>query len=186
MGRRLSCTGFQVGNVTIPPFECLDNELLGLVIPIPYGETWYEIQQFIAGVHQSPSVEMFTKAELVEPLRKEEFLSSVKEYIEEAGLSNKSIDNLMKNIGLKPDGLYHELQFTPKLLLDLQIAREQGAKLVIFSTAGLDPKGILTVINSLSHHLNQCSAINFISASLLSDHEAMGKYSRMIKCEALR
>jgi hypothetical protein len=48
---------------------------------------------------------------------------------------------------------------TPRMLLGLEKAYALGAKVVIFYTATLDPRGVEQMYRTVEEHLPSCSAI---------------------------
>ena len=188
MVNRLSCSKFRIGSVTVPPFELPEGAFVGLANPAAYDESWYELMQLLAGVRLFPAIHVVAKAVLISSPRHTAALNrglfkSVKKFAVAAGLSPEAADRAIDDAGIQAGELYGELQLTPRLLLDMHIAWSQGAELAVFSTAGLDPLGIRSVVNAVLGHLDQCSAIDVFSTSLLSYYESVEGYSKIIRCE---
>lgn len=185
----IHCSKLQINSIIAPPFVVDSGEYIGLAIPCDYGPDWVLLMDYLAGVKSSTSVEISARVASKMPLSTSwgDDLPKVSiiDYLCGMGLSREEVSHVMSSSRLKPELFVDRLQLTPRLSIDIILAVEQGAQVVIFSTAGLDPKGVRQIGSLVHGTLQRCSAVNLFSDALPPDNESTQHYARIIKCLAV-
>ena len=183
----LACDGMCVGDVMVPPFEVFTGDYVGLTIPTDYGIQWAELMQSLGGSRQTSKVHLAGRSSVIGPLGFQPLETTIESQrlIDVAlarGFPRASAETTILSLGLEPERAYSSLQLTPRLLLELRLAWGKGAELVVFSSAGLDPSGILAVAAEVSQVLDQCAAIHTFSAALTQHYESLSSFVKLVRC----
>jgi len=78
---------------------------------------------------------------------------------------------------------------TQRLLLGVTEAWIRGVDLLILSTSGLDPSGLIKVIQFIAHNLHRGSVIDVFSEGTeqflqsIGHRSSVDKYNRIIRCQ---
>ena len=184
MNQILTCHGLRAGDAEIPPFCVCEGEYVGIALPTDYGPNWTEVMQYLSGQCPSDAIQIAAKAAIValpglEPAASELTLTEV---AVAQGLARRPAERAISDIGLDPERQYATLQLTPRLMLDLCIAWESGAKLIVFSTAGLDPGGNVTVAKRVLRMVGSGGAINVLSSAIADGYASSGLLNRIVIC----
>jgi hypothetical protein len=102
-----------------------------------------------------------------------------------AGLLPAIAEGVISNLKLKPKELYLDLPMTARLLFDLKVAFAQEPVLVVFSTCGLDPSGVMAVDAEVTTMLKQCSAIDVLSAAWIELYQSPNSFTKVVRCSLL-
>lgn len=186
----LTCDGMCVGDATIPPFEVSTGDYVGLANPVEYGDQWKELMQSLGGLCLRPEVHIAGRSSVITPPGFQELEETlgpqrITDVAMGRGLPRASAERIIIGLGLDPDRAYGDLQLTPRLILDLRLAWAEGAELVIFSSAGLDPSGVVAVDGEVSKVLDRCSAVEVFGAALIEHHESLTSFSKVVRCSLL-
>jgi hypothetical protein len=185
---RVVCHGTRVGKLIVPSFELTDVDYAAVAIPTVENKDKYELMQTLGGIRADSGFQVEAKAFVVFPLGFEHAQdrlrgNTVVEYALVRGVSRASADAAIMDLRLRPDQRYGDLQLTPRLLLDLRIAWDCGAELVVFSASGLDPAGFGKVSTAVTGMLGRCTAINVFSVSLIDKPRRQTGFNKIIRCQ---
>jgi hypothetical protein len=183
----ITCDGICIGDAFIPPFEVFTAEYVGLANPTDYGVQWNDLMQALGGLCPTAEVHIAGRSAVItppgfQPLEQAVELQMIIDVAVARGLPRASAERIIIDLGLEEDHAYGDIQLTPRLLLDLRLAWSQGAELVVFSTAGLDPSGVLAVADEVSKMLGQCSAIHVFSTPLTQHYQSLCSFSKVVRC----
>ena len=187
MAARMICTGFRVGDIVVPPFQVDAAEYVALMVPSPYGVSWFRLMNLLTGVDESSSVQvngvtikgqfvtppMYNAAPLVLPLS---------QYLHGLNISEKQTRNLLGLLRLSPELAVEELQLTSRHELDISIMLLRGAELIVTTTAGLDPTGMRKVGHLVTSAFPTCSVICLESSSSEVLCKELGFHTRYVHC----
>ncbi len=185
-----SCDELRIGSAIIPPFLVSANEFVGLAPPNYYQDHRKVLMQSIGGLIPNAGIRIGGKSAVILPLgyRPPGHTTKRDKLVDlalKAGLSQVCAKRISAGLQVDPHEVYVDLQITPRLLFDLQVAFAQEAELVVFSTCGLDPCGIMAVNAAVSGMLDRCSAIDVFSVSLIESYESLMSFSKVIRCRDL-
>ena len=187
MTARMISTGLTVGDIVVPPFQVDDAEYVALLIPSPYGDSWFRLLDLLTGAEESNSVQvnavtikgrfatppMYNTAVLALPLL---------HYLHGLNVSEKQSHELLGCLRLSPELAVEDLQLTSRLELDISIMLLRGAELIAFTTSGLDPTGMRRVGNLVRSAFPRCSAIGLEGSGPEALCKEIGLHTRYVHC----
>lgn len=186
MDPRLICTGIELDEVVVPPFEVSSDELIGLIVPVAYGDNWLRLMKALAsdstsGVTVLGGVMLIAPPLLVRANRRNSRMT-IEQYIATTGLSHNMYGGVCDKLGLRCDECYWGLQFTTRFLLDVLIAWHRNVDIIVMATAGLGSTGVGRVVEAIRSR-GQWAALDIISSAVSKKVESYSTYTRMIPCK---
>ena len=188
MGTILSCDELCIGDAIIPSFVVTSNDYVGIATPNYYGnDHWKLLMQSIGGQVPNPGIRINGKVALIlptgyRPPGRTTRRDNLVDLAMKAGLSRLCAKRICTGLNVDPGKFYVDLKFTLRLLFDLQVALAQEPDLVVFSTCGLDPCGIMAVNATVSAVLHRSAAIDVFSASLIESYESLMSFTNVVRC----
>jgi hypothetical protein len=98
------------------------------------------------------------------------------------GASVDAIDAVCRDIGVDPDTELSILQMTEVVLLELRLAARAKVDVVVFSTAGLDPKGIRAIAGDVRELLKQSAVVAVFATALREQNERICDFDSVYWC----
>jgi hypothetical protein len=170
----LACDGILVGTVEIPSFNLQRGSRLALAVPAPFGPEWDRLMQVLSGATPHPGMRLDARhAHWIPRARTTGSASafektSVLAVLEARGLAAHN-EEITQKSGIFPARPYSELGLTERYLLEIASADASGSDLIIFSTGGLDPRGIKAVARCVE---------NIAPSSIHLFPDGLGEYYR--------
>ena len=182
----LTCDGIRVGDSQIPPFTISKTEHVGLALPADYRIEWNDLSRSLAGISPMPQIRVAARSSLIIPgeIQGTE-QSTILDILTARGVPPRAAETAVAAFGLESDDLYFSLQWTPRLVLELRIARELNVELVIFSSGGLDPLGLRAANAEIAKLLPQGAVIDLFTTNLIQHYESEFSFTKVIRCELL-
>jgi len=182
----LNCDGMRVANSLIPPFIVSTGEHVGVAIPADYGIDANVLMQSFAGLQPTSDIQVVARTPIVIPRGCQydglDHLRTLDALLER-GVSRAIAEQALTALDLQPNDVYGSLQLTPRMILDMRVARDQGSELVVFSSGGLDPLGISAVMAEATQLLSQGALVHLVSAALIQRNESEIAFSKLVRCE---
>ena len=184
---RMICSGCSVDDIIVPPFHIDAAEYAALVVPSPYGASWFRLMHLLTGVEKFSAVQVngvTVKDQFVTTALDNTALlaSPLTHYLHGLGVSEEQAHELIGSLRLTPEAEVGELQLTSRLELDISVMLVRGAELIAFTTSGLDPTGMRRVGNLVSSAFPRCSAICLVSSASETRCKEIGLHTRYVHC----
>jgi hypothetical protein len=164
---RISCDGVIIASLSLPPFQLKLGEVLCLHLPSPaLSKEETHLINALTGKRLVLGLHLFGRVCFAAPpTRRGIFglfrsLHPIDWLRHSGGLLRAEAEAIIERLGLKPEWRLSQLPATPRTLLGLEAAWAQGAEVVVFSTTGLDPTGVLAVFEAVASRLDRCAAIS--------------------------
>lgn len=172
--------GNRIGQVVVPSFRARVGDFVAVICPIDFGVRWLEIMHELTGMPRLSGTLIDSTACVVAPQFEQAALKS-SSLAEVFGADNeRPFSNVFCDLGLSGDTIYGALQLTQQLRFRVRLEFLRGAKLILFTTAGLDPRGIAAVHSEVRAHLGQWCAVEVVHASLLPFYQGIERYTSIV------
>jgi hypothetical protein len=194
---RLSCTGFRLGGISVPTFTVHQTEFIALSIPTETLVSWDEVLAVFLGRVSHPAVRIYGNTTLLshEAVEKEYGgkTGTVGEHIcRHTGAEPFIVESMLAAESLNFTARMESQDVTNKFLMCFTEIRIKRPELIVLSTQGLDPAGIVKVTASVSMSLGDGCAIHALTrkteALLISCglEEYCDRYDRVVRCSVGR
>jgi hypothetical protein len=179
----LRCSGTTCGGVVVPAFELSQGSSYGISVPTGFGEDWTSLMKTLSGEIKNPNVQLFQSGVTVCPqLGCKQFGddANVGDSLKSLGFSATDYDAINAKGRVVASTTIDELPATPKLLINLLGALRTPNRLIVFTTAGLDPLGIKAANRLIA--MSEVTGLHLFATSLSSFYRQSAMFDEVVEC----
>jgi hypothetical protein len=181
----LVCDGVIVCDSVVPPSDVSISDYIGLADEASTCGQRFELLHMLGGFYPSAKIHLKCKPSVIVPASfdnsKRTRLRSITDFVLSRGVPRLAAEGIVGDLGLNSDVPFAGLGLTDRLRLELRLAWDSGAELVVFSSEGLSPSGIATIGMDVLRMVGQCAAIHVFPLSLIH-FESLNSYSKVVRC----
>lgn len=163
---RLQSRGFRVGRLFLPALEVRAGEVVCLHVPPAFGEERSLLLDLFASGSDTPHLSFHgTVASVTRPMPPRGWFglwrdNRIKSWlIRSAGLESEQADSILRRWKTHGGERIGRIQWNPRTWIAFDAALTRGAEILVFDSAGNDPKGIGVIHDFLTTHARRPSIV---------------------------